>query len=277
MVHGGNCCGNCVEDAVGRPVVVDGLVRGAPILRGLPWALGDWSSMAPAAIPSKPHLHPSFLAEFEVAREGVCLDLGCGDGRVAACLAAQFPLTLVAVDVNACAVEEARARLGALSSQHRALLGDVSTMQLELEADYVLCQLVLSVMPPAHRNGLLEAARACLKPDGVLLLSVSGDSADINAEYEALYARDAGATHEERTYFSRDAQGRVLYTTHHFTEQELRSLLADCGFTVRSFTIEAEASSRRPQQKAHFYYVVASASVAAARPASPSEQPQSPL
>ncbi|MFM8415129.1 MAG: hypothetical protein ACKOCX_10435, partial [Planctomycetota bacterium] len=95
-------------------------------------------------------------------------------------------------------------------------------------------------------------------------LSASGVSDDVNPEYARLYAHDSTLTGEAFTYWSRDDTGRVLYATHHFTESELRGLLAAAGLTSIDITPVQEASSRRPQERAIFLYATA-----AKPPASP--------
>ncbi len=52
----------------------------------------------------------------------------------------------------------------------------------------------------------------------------------------------------------RDERGEILYMTHHFTVDELIALLASAGFGDIGVTTEKEASSRRPNEAAHFLY-----------------------
>jgi hypothetical protein len=93
---------------------------------------------------------------------------------------------------------------------------------------------------------------------GILLLSASGVSGDINPKYKELYENDAEKSGEQNTYFSKDADGNILYTTHHFEELELTNLISSTGsFEVISFVVEKETSSRRPDQAARFFYVMA--------------------
>ena len=65
---------------------------------------------------------------------------------------------------------------------------------------------------------------------------------------------------ESRTYFSRDAEGAVLYKTHHFTSDELRALLLEAGLEAVEVIVETETSSRRKNAAANFLYVVATRS-----------------
>eukprot|EP00937_MAST-01D_sp_MAST-1D-sp2_P006163 g6163.t1 len=124
--------------------------------------------------------------------------------------------------------------------------------------DVVIMQLLLSVVGgAAQRASALQNAARFLRPGGMLLLSASGDSAAVNADYAAAYRRDEPATGEPRTYYSRDACGSVLYETHHFTRKELLAgLRATPGLDAAKIHVhsELEASSRRPDQAAVFLY-----------------------
>jgi SAM-dependent methyltransferase len=121
--------------------------------------------------------------------------------------------------------------------------------------DVVVCQLVLSIIgDERHRRNLLRHARSNLAPGGWLYLSASGVSDAINPGYARLYAEDFPQTGEKHTYYSRDAEGQILYATHHFTSEELASLLEQEGFSDSTVTTEREVSSRRPDEAAYFLY-----------------------
>ncbi len=121
--------------------------------------------------------------------------------------------------------------------------------------DLVVCQLVLSIVGDArHRRNLLRHLRRNLQPGGWLYLSASGVSDAINPGYARLYAEDFPLTGEQHTYYSRGEDGSILYTTHHFTAEELMALLEAEGFQQISVTTERESSSRRPDEAAYFLY-----------------------
>jgi hypothetical protein len=96
-----------------------------------------------------------------------------------------------------------------------------------------------------------------VKPNGKVLISASGASEDVNPQYRQIYYQDLAVTEEYRTYVSRGPNGEFLYLTHHFTSDELIALLRDAGFVQVELVVEAESSSRRPDQEANFYYVTA--------------------
>ena len=59
---------------------------------------------------------------------------------------------------------------------------------------------------------------------------------------------------EHGSYLSRAADDRVLYRTHHFAADEIESLLRVQGFGAIRLEEQIESSSRRPEQRARFYY-----------------------
>ena len=114
---------------------------------------------------------------------------------------------------------------------------------------------MISIIGDARsRANLLRHVHDNLRPGGWLVLSASGVSDTINAGYARLYAEDVHLTGEFHSYFSRNDRGNVLYMTHHFTADEIVSLLEAAGFGEISVTTERETSSRRPDEAAFFLY-----------------------
>ena len=244
----------------------------APAPHRIGRSAADWAAFAPEAIPSKgARLPPVFDAALSclehAAPSGLrIVELGCGCGELAAALQSRGHEVL-GVDVNAGAVARAAQRCPA----GRFVPADVGAPGLVARAaatlgaeargcfDFAVLQLLLSVVGgPEERRAVLGNAAALLRAGGALYLSCSGASEGINAGYAALYERDAAATGEFRTYFSRDeATGEVLYVTHHFTAAELEELLRGCGFEEVRTEVVREASSRRPTEAAYFLYTVA--------------------
>lgn len=232
----------------------------------------SWSTFNVDMIPTKKSLHSSFQRHLSAAQLHLnhqskeettkniqLLDLGCGDGRLSKELS-NNGFHVVGVDVNAEAVVMANERLHQCDGGGgRAVVGDVTTIRLPETFSCCLCQLLISVVGDVdQRRQLLNTVSHHLMPGGSLLLSASGDSGEINKNYARLYEKDSINTGEERTYYSRDKKGRVLYTTHHFKESELRCLIAEQeNLFVEEFHVERETSSRRPDEAAYFFYVVA--------------------
>lgn len=253
-----------------------------------------WGAMTADEIPTKAALHVSFTDAIDscLQRKGqdaqtrkgqdlqtwTCLlDLGCGDGRIARDILSRARsqsagLHLIGVDVCQDGIRHAETLLqesgvpsapaagggGVSAAFYTGDVTDVSNLPIPGEVQVCLCQLLISVIGDVgSRAALLREARRVLAPNGVLLLSASGASEDVNENYKALYEQDKKVTGEYRTYISRGAQGQALYVTHHFEVPELEGLLTQAGFVDVQTRVESEASSRRPEEKAIFIYASA--------------------
>lgn len=231
-------------------------------------ARDDWRRYDAARIPSKsatPHLD-AFLATVQATLSPgappTLLDVGCGIGTIGTRVHDRG-FSVLGVDVNPDAVRVARTFAPSAGPPGRFLRFEVADMAAasppRLDGgpfDVVVCQLVISIVGgPDDRRRLLRHARHALRPGGWLHLSASGVSDTISAGYARLYADDLPLTGERHSYLSRDDDGKVLYMTHHFTPDELRSLLAEAGFVAIDVTTARETSSRRPDEAAFFHYV----------------------
>jgi len=232
----------------------------------------DWRRFDAAAIPSKastPHLD-AFLETVAKHAEGSLLrllDVGCGVGRLSQRLHEQG-FSVLGVDINPDAIHAAQQLSATADATARSLRFAVADFAADASPlldggpfDVAVCQLVISIIgTPRQRANLLRHVHRNLRPGGRLFLSASGVSDTINPGYARLYADDLPLTGERHTYLSRDAGGEVLYTTHHFTEQELHELLEAAGFEEISVATERETSSRRPDEAAFFLYATCRAS-----------------
>lgn len=228
-------------------------------------ARDDWRRFDAGAIPSKestPQLDAFLTAVTDEAGGSplALLDVGCGSGR----LSRRFHergFSVLGVDINVEAIEAARTQF-AVDDAGRSLTFSVADFAADESPsldggpfDVAVCQLVVSIIGDARqRANLLRHVRDAVRPGGRLFLSASGVSDTINAGYARLYADDLPQTGERHTYLSRDAGGEILYTTHHFTAQELVALLGAAGFNEIRVTTERETSSRRPDEAAFFLY-----------------------
>ena len=229
-------------------------------------ARDDWRRFDAGAIPTKestPRLD-SFLQAVKNEAAGqplTLLDVGCGSGRLSRRLFEQG-FSVLGIDISPGAIHAARQRTVAADAAGRSLRFE----EADVAADdpprldggpfhVVVCQLVISIIGTIRqRANLLRHVHDVLRPSGHLFLSASGVSDTINAGYARLYAEDLHLTGERHTYLSRDAGGEVLYATHHFSVDELASLLKAAGFGEISVMTEKETSSRRPDEAAFFLY-----------------------
>lgn len=219
---------------------------------------GTWARFDPGAIPTKTSLLELEAFLQTLPRGGAdaprVLDLGCGTGAVTARLR-ESGFDVVGVDINAGAIEAARRLVPTAAFYVRDVAAAGGLDLGEPLFGAVVCQLVVSVVGPAPaRRALVANAFELLEPGGRLYVSASGISADVNPAYARLYERDFPRTGERGTYFSRDAEGKILYITHHFEEEELRRLLEESGFQDVAIARKLESSSRRPDEAAYFLY-----------------------
>jgi SAM-dependent methyltransferase len=219
----------------------------------------DWAAFAPNEIPSKSELPQlerwlDMLQERNVSR---VLDIGCGVGTIARKLCARG-FWVTGIDINASAIERLQSELPDASWECGDVASSAGLLPLTRgrNFDAAVCQLVVSVVGDIRdRQQLLLNTYEALVPDGHLFISFSGLSDDVNRDYAALYARDHTQTGEYGSYLSRDAEGRVLYRTHHFGLQEIAALLETAGFRDLQIDTQLEVSSRRHDQQARFHYV----------------------
>lgn len=219
----------------------------------------DWSRYPAASIPTKNDL--SLLESWLDSLPGRgaarrLLDLGCGVGAVSRRLG-ELGFTVVGVDINAEAIETARKVVRA--TFYRRDVASPAGLELhQAPFDVVVCQLVVSVVgTTADRRALLRNAHDVLAVGGYFYLSASAVSSSVNPSYARLYQEDFERTGELHTYDSRDAEGNVLYRTHHFEKEELRDLLNEAGFVEVSLFEKTETSSRRQGEAARFLYAFA--------------------
>ncbi|NER98960.1 MAG: class I SAM-dependent methyltransferase [Symploca sp. SIO1B1] len=229
----------------------------------------DWQQFAPENIPSK-----SSMSQLEQFLDSVSrqlpkkqplrlLDLGCGNGAISKQLY-EKGFSVIGIDINTNAIEAAQESFAVADEGNphelKFFAGDIASEKgLLTDAqlfDVVIGQLVISIIGNVDdRNNLLRNIFKSLEPDGWLYLSASGISDTINNQYQQLYDADYELTKERYTYFSRNKKGEVLYTTHHFSETELQSLISQAGFNRIEIKCNREVSSRRPDEAAYFYYV----------------------
>jgi tellurite methyltransferase len=104
----------------------------------------------------------------------VALDIGCGDGRNALCLA-QHGLRVDAFDASAAGVRKCHARARARSVSVRAWVQDVRTFVFRRQYDLVVAHGVLHLLPRDVWRDLLDSARHHTRPGGWNIVAVFTD------------------------------------------------------------------------------------------------------
>jgi SAM-dependent methyltransferase len=240
----------------------------------------DWAAFSPEHIPTKgmklPDLFHDTLRSLEkdaTQQSLQILELGCGCGELCAFLQSRQHM-VIGTDINHGAIASANEKClpgtcfvadvtmpnFAKEIQSKQLQAFGKSSRMTNTFDFVILQLLLSIVGgPASRKATLKSVISLLRPGGTLYLSCSGVSDDINPNYAQLYQADRDAMTEPYSYFSRNEQGEILYTTHHFSEPELKELLLQEAGLVEMIHIEQhkEASSRRPNEAAYFLYATA--------------------
>jgi SAM-dependent methyltransferase len=105
-------------------------------------------------------------------RGGVCVEVGCGPGRMTGALAQRFD-RVVALDVSPAMLERARAAVAAPNVEFRAVSGDRLDGVAAGEADALVCYLVLQHLPGRRvvASYLREFARV-LAPGGAAFVQL---------------------------------------------------------------------------------------------------------
>ena len=105
-------------------------------------------------------------------RGGVCVEVGCGPGRMTSVLAERFDRVL-ALDVSPAMLERARAAMTAPNVEFRAVSGARLEAVSDAVADVLVCYLVLQHLPTrAHVLAYLREFARVLAPGGEAFVQV---------------------------------------------------------------------------------------------------------
>ena len=192
-----------------------------------PWLLEALKNMTkPDAVVLSEHVlpqAPETLARLEAG--GTLLEIGPGGGYALAHYAKRFPTArLVGIEFDLPSIDLGRKTLADAGVSDRVDLrhGDANLLEDEDAYDLVVMNIVLHETggPPEYRN-VLERSRRALKPGGAILVSEL-PYPDSPAEYRTnpVYQALAGVQFHE----AQVGCGAI-------TQNELRALLADAGFT----------------------------------------------
>jgi ubiquinone/menaquinone biosynthesis C-methylase UbiE len=178
---------------------------------------------------------PAKLVSFIIGKSAkTVLEVGCGYGRACFFLH-EKGLEITGVDVDREQVQRA--------------LTEKKSRRFDEGIDFVLndarqpcfptCSFdavtmlgVLTLVPRSVRLRIVREVKRVLKPRGYVLVEEFGRTWR-NPVYRKRYKDDVQLSGELGTFTVRDEQERILHFSHHFTRQELQSLLE--GFKVLNF------------------------------------------
>lgn len=139
------------------------------------------------------------LDRLELGGTETVLDAGCGSGRVTALVVERLPRgSVIAVDGSESMIEAVR---GVLRAQDRALLSDLTALELEAEVDAVFSSAVFHWI--ADHDVLFRRLRAALRPGGRLAAQCGGAG---NIDSFRRVGEEVGARQPYAPYFEGFAQ-----------------------------------------------------------------------
>jgi len=171
-------------------------------------------------------LHPHVILPYLTA-ETTALDVGCNKGGAALFLASHG-LKVLGIDINSCAVDEARSR-----AESRGLEGRVTFEAADFlidppfgEFDIVLLARVLTCFPEAQEwRTLLSQAEQSVRLGGLLYVHdflISLESENYRARYEAGEKRGW----RPGNFCVNSPLGDELFVAHHHSDDEVRMIVS---------------------------------------------------
>jgi SAM-dependent methyltransferase len=157
-------------------------------------------------------------------RGGLCVELGCGPGRMTGALAERFDEVL-ALDVSPAMLERARAAVAAPNVEFRLVSGDRLDGVTDGVADALVCYLVLQHVPSGRvvRSYLREFARV-LAPEAEAFVQVPVLVGSVGRIRRALRA--------PLVRLARRPERRAEFRGFRLTRPELDAALAAAGLRV---------------------------------------------
>jgi len=162
-------------------------------------------------------------------RGGICVEVGCGPGRMTPFLAERFD-RVVGVDVSPAMLEAARAHVSAPNVELRLVAGERLDSVEDAAADVLVCYLVLQHLP--HRAivlGHLREFGRVLAPGGRAFVHLPVLASGIRPRAWRL-VRSAAVPLASR--LTRDVAGQGAYRGFRLTERELDRGLREADLRV---------------------------------------------
>ena len=174
-------------------------------------------------------------------RGGVCVEVGCGPGRMTGALAERFD-RVIAVDVSPAMLARAREAVAAPGVEFRAVAGDRLDSVEDAVADVAVCYLVLQHLPSVRHVivYLLELARV-LRPGGEAFVQLPVLERGLRPRLWRLL-RSAAVPVAER--LGRDPLVRAAFRGTRVTRDELDGALADGRLDVVAEDVGPDAPYR---------------------------------
>jgi SAM-dependent methyltransferase len=174
-------------------------------------------------------------------RGGLCVEIGCGPGRMTGHLAERFDRVL-ALDVSPAMLERARLAVSAPNVEFRRVSGESLDGVADACADAVVCYLVLQHMP--RRRVVL----AYLREIGRVLDREGEAFVQLPVLRRGLAPRAwralRGVAVPALSSFARDAARRPAFRGVRITARELEGALADAGLRVVATDVGPDAPYR---------------------------------
>jgi ubiquinone/menaquinone biosynthesis C-methylase UbiE len=164
----------------------------------------------------------------------IVLEIGCGYGR--AC----FFLHKHGLEVTGVDLDRVQVRLASEDAERRKIRQGISLVVNDARNlcfpdcsfDVVTMLGILTLVSRSRRPRIMNEVHRVVKPSGYVFVEEFGRTWE-NPVYRKRYRDDARVTGELGTITVRDESGIILHFSHHFTRQEIRSLLK--GFSIISF------------------------------------------
>ena len=173
------------------------------------------------------------LAKLELRGSERVLDIGCGDGRITAAIAARVPNgSVLGVDPSHRMVEYASAQFGPPDhSNLRFEVGDARTLPYQSEFDLVISFNALHWVPEQEKA--LKSIRKALRPGGSTLLQFVGHGTRTSLEH---VIRETRQSERWSGYFAEFHRPYI-----HLTTEEYGALARQAGLEVLHITLEDNA------------------------------------
>jgi SAM-dependent methyltransferase len=160
---------------------------------------------------------------------GVCVEVGCGPGRMTGLLAERFE-RVIAVDVSGEMLDRARRGAGAANVEFRRVAGDRLDSVEGAVADVLVCYLVLQHLPARRLVlGYLEEIGRVLAPRGRGFVQIP---VLVRGLRPAAWRVARGLAVPVATWFDSGVSGQAAYRGSRLNERELEQGLAHAGLRV---------------------------------------------